>query len=221
MNMERNDQRGSAMLTAILVMLILSAIGTAAAYMMRQESAMSATLMDSKLALDAAEAGLRRGESILGTVGAFQINTLLQHDSNADPATPAMIPERPRHPTDPKLSGTYDPTHLGTYLLEGGTPLAAIPIPVSGQAKGPSRQVFYSLCVRDNPEDIDATDPSSPTVDSDSRVRLVSIGWVQGASGALAVKMLEEEYSFTGVSQSPSAQKLVNAGGTSSVQYGG
>ena len=219
--MRKNTERGSAMLTAILVMLILSAVGAAAVYLMRQESAQSATVMDTKLAMDAAETGLRRGEAILATAGVFSVNTLLQHDSNGDPATPAMDPDHPRHPTDPKLSGTYDATHLGTYLLDGGTPQAVIPVPSASQGSGPSPQAFYSLCVRDNPEDIDPNNASSATVDSDSKVRLVSVGWVQVGNRVLAVKMLEEEYNFSGVSQSPSAQKLVNAGGTSSVQYGG
>ena len=217
----RHDQRGSAMLTAILVLLILSAIGAASVYLMHQESAQSATLMDSKLALDAAESGLRRGEAILSTAGAFSINTLLQHDSQADPATPAMVPDHPQHPADPKLTGTYDVTHLGTYLLDGGAPQAVIEVPVPTQGTGPARRAFFSLCVRDNPEDIDATNPGSATTDSDSKVRLISVGWVQVKNKVLAVKMLEEEYNFSGVSQSPSAQKLVNAGGTSSVQYGG
>jgi len=53
-------------------------------------------------------------------------------------------------------------------------------------------------------------------------VRLISVGWVENDAGqVLARKVLEEEINFTGVSQAPSAQKLVNAGGTSSGEYGG
>ncbi len=216
-----NRQRGSALITAILVLLILSAIGAAAVFLMREESAQSASVSDARLALYAAESGLRRGEAVLSNVGAFSINTLLQHDSSGDPATPAMSPQRPIQPTDPRLTGTYDVAHLGTYLLSGGTPLAVQRVQIPLQGTGPSRDVYYSLCVRDNPEDIDATNPASATIDSDAKVRLISVGWVQGGNRVLAVKVLEEEYNFTGVSQSPSAQKLVNAGGTSSVLYGG
>jgi hypothetical protein len=216
-----NGQRGSALLTAILVLLILSAVGAAAVFLMREESTQSASVADAKLALYAAENGLRRGEAVLSNVGAFSINTLLQHDSSGDPATPAMTPQRPRHPTDPKLSGTYDVAHLGTYLISGGTPLAVQQVQIPVQGTGPARDVFYSLCVRDNPEDITATSPNSNQVDSDAKVRLISVGWVQGGNRVLAVKVLEEEYNFTGVSQSSSAQKLVNAGGTSSVLFGG
>ncbi len=219
--MKTNRQRGSAMITTILVLVILSAVGAAAVFLMREESAQSSSVMDSKLALYAAETGLRRGENVLGLVGAFSINTLLQHNSGSDPETPAMVPTRPQQPSDPMLSGTYDAAHLGTYLLDGATPQAVQRVQIPVQGNGPVRDAFYSLCVRDNPEDISATNAASATIDSDSKLRLVSVGWVQVGARVLAVKILEEEYNLTGVTQSPSAQKLVNAGGTSSVQFGG
>ncbi len=219
--MKTTTQRGSAMITTILVLLILSAVGAAAVFLMRQESAQSASVMDAKLALYAAETGLRRGEHILGFAGVMSLNTLLGYDSGSDPETPAMVPPRPVKPTNPRTSGTYDVGHLGTYLLDGGVPQAVqrVQIPVQGNA--PVRDAFFSLCVRDNPEDIDETDPTSPDIDNDSRLRLVSVGWVQSGTRVVAVKILEEEYNFAGATASPSAQKLVNAGGTGSTQFGG
>jgi hypothetical protein len=72
-------------------------------------------------------------------------------------------------------------------------------------------------------------------VDTDSKLRLVSVGFVTTASAigglsggaltgtytVLAVKILEEEYSYIGTTQSPSLQKQVNAGGTGSIMFGG
>jgi hypothetical protein len=42
-----------------------------------------------------------------------------------------------------------------------------------------------------------------------------------GNARVLAVKILEEEFNWSGFSQASSAQKLMNAGGTSSGVYSG
>jgi len=218
---ETVHERGSALITVLLILLILSAIGGAAVFMMREESAVAAQVELDKAALYAAEAGLRRGETRLQQEGVFRLNALLRFDSSAAPETPAVTPTRPQHPSDPNPAGTYDITHLGTYLNQGGVALARVRIaPAGGRVAG--AEIYYSLYLRDNPDDLDPAVPNDATTDRDARVRLISVGWVENDAGqVLARKVLEEEINFTGVSQAPSAQKLVNAGGTSSGEYGG
>ncbi len=221
--MNQRRQRGSALLTVILVLLILSAIGVAAIYMMNQQNRVSGAVEGSKLALYAAETGLRRGEAVLKAAGVGSVSSLLSMDSSGAPATPAIVPERPVQPTDGNSGpgGTYNTGHLGTYLTANGIPLADVPVPSSGPGNAPAQQVFYSLCIRDNPGDIDATQGlASAQLDTDGKVRLISIGWVQGSNGKIvARKILEEEYNYSGLSQAPSAQKGTNQGGTSTVGF--
>ncbi len=221
--MKHPAQRGSALITVILVLLILSGIGVAAIYMMNQQNRVSGSVEASKLALYAAETGLRRGETVLKAAGVGSLSALLSHVSTGDPATPAISPTRPVQPTDGNsgAGGTYNVNHLGTYLTDNGLVVADVPINFSGPGSAPAQQVFYSLCVRDNPEDIDATQGlASAQLDTDGRVRLISIGWVQASNGkVVARRILEEEYNYSGLSQAPSAQKGTNQGGTSTVGF--
>ena len=219
--MRERRQRGSALVTVLLILVILSAIGGAAIFMMRQESEVVSQLELEKAAFYAAESGLRRGEQILEREGVFRVNALLRYDSSNAPETPAVTPTRPQQPTDGNPLGTYDVTHLGTYLVDGGAPQARIQVGALGGGIAGGR-LFYSLYIRDNPSDIVPTVPNDVTTDRDARVRLISVGWVERPSGeVMARKVLEEEINFSGVAQAPSAQKLVNAGGTSSGEYGG
>ncbi|NOZ79622.1 MAG: hypothetical protein GXP48_10685 [Acidobacteria bacterium] len=221
--MKQRTQRGSALLTVILVLLILSSIGVAAVYLMNQQNRLSGSVQASKLSLYAAETGLRRGESVLKTAGVGSVSPLLSISSSGAPETPAIFPTRPVQPVDGNTGtgGTYNITHLGTYLTDNGLYLADVPVNSSGPGKVPALSVFYSLCIRDNPEDIDASvGLASAQLDTDGRVRLISIGWVQGGNGkVVARRILEEEYNFSGLSQAPSAQKGTNQGATSTVQY--
>ena len=133
---------------------------------------------------------------------------------------------------------TWDVTHLGTYLVQipttgfpGTTELTnqEVAFTGGGGAAGATTEAFYTLYVRNNTDDLSG----DVKTDTDSRLRLISVGFItssgaQASAGALsgtftvlAVKILEEEYSYTGVTQSPSLQKQVNAGGTGSILFGG
>uniref|UniRef100_A0A7C2SPA7 Uncharacterized protein n=1 Tax=Thermoanaerobaculum aquaticum TaxID=1312852 RepID=A0A7C2SPA7_9BACT len=112
---------------------------------------------------------------------------------------------------------------MGTYLVDGNVELANVQLPLPGERGLPA---FYSIYVRNNP-----TDPSgSATANSDGQVRLISVGWVAssadpnaswGARAVRAVKILEEEYSWSGFAQGQQTQKLGTPGGTGSGVYEG
>jgi Tfp pilus assembly protein PilX len=214
----RRRERGIALITAILVLLVLTALGIAASMMMTEEDRTSARMELQKAALYAAEAGLRDGEALIRNSGWGDIDLLLQHVAAA--ANPALRPPRPQHPVAGVL-GSWNDRHLGTYLhrLDTGVELAGIEVPIHVESGSVStgKRVFYSLYIRNNPEDAGGV-----LSNWDTRIRIVAAGWVTGpdATRPLAVKVLEEELSL-GIPQSPSVQKQVNTGGTGSAVFGG
>jgi len=217
--MNDTSQRGATMITVIVILLMLSAIGMAAIYMTEREQRVAGTDINYQQALYVAEAGLRRGETVLNAVNAMDVDTILQHVSAS--TSPAVSPGIPAFP---QTAAAYTVANLGTYLVEGGAELAAVEAPMASfPSGGGAAQAFYSLYVRNNINDVSVTDNNLGTnanEDNDFIVSLVSVGWVQVADQVLAVKILEEEYAWSGVGQAPSAQKLKDAGGTSSAQFG-
>lgn len=210
-------ERGAALITVIMVLLVLTVLGMAFSMLMSQEDRTSGRQDVQKLAFYAAEAGLRRGERILSNVKLLAVNGYLANPSTIRQAW-QEYPALPQHP----LAGnpaSWDTAHLGTYLREGGTQLANVEIPMPGQGK----RAFYSVYIRDNPDDKE--NPNDPLVNKDSRVRLVAVGWVASDPNpdlpfahrrVAAVKIVEEEFNWSGLATSESAQKLVDPGGTAS-----
>jgi hypothetical protein len=213
-------ERGSALLMVVIVLLVLSGIGMAMVVFTETDQDSIRWGTHSKDALYVAEMGLRVGESVLAEAASVSADTVLQHVSVARTvAAPREVPLFPEHP------GEYDLQHLGTYLTDGGVELAnrpiALPTPASGRTMP---EAFVSLYVRNNAADIAVADADPVTdarQDNDFIVNLVSVGWVQVGGRVLAVKILEEQYGWFGVGQEPSVQKLKDAGGTSSAQFGG
>jgi len=218
----RRNQRGIAIITVVLVLLLLTVLGLTASMMMTQEDTTSSRMDMQRAAMYVAEAGLRRGERVLRNYqySNLTLTRFLSYTSSTE--TPATTPKIPQHPANKR---DYKITKLGTYLTTnpgGGTEL-------SNQILGTSfstattvggRQAFYSLYVRNNPEDWDPLSPS-PTENRDTKIRLISVGWIAQDGRPLAVKILEEEVNWTGVTQNPSAQKQTNQGGTGAALYGG
>jgi hypothetical protein len=210
----RSNERGIAIITVVLILLLLTVLGLTASMMMTQEDSTSGRMDLQRAAFYVAEAGLRRGENLLNLTPYSNntVNQMINYTSTG--STPAA---RPPVPVRPSSSNDYGLTKLGTYLTTtpgGGTELFNQPF-ITGSTTTGGRQSFYSLYVRNNPED------TSPTVNSDTKVRLVSVGWIAQDGRPLAVKILEEEWNWSGVTQSPSAQKQTNQGGTGSALYGG
>lgn len=204
-------EKGAALIFVIVVLLVLTILGMAMAIFMGQEDRTSGRQDLQKLALYAAEAGLRRGEAVLVQLKILQVQSLLNHVST----TLQAFQETPGLPVHPGDSSQYDTQHLGTYLTQAGAELANVAIPLQGRGK----QAFYSVYVRNNPDD------ASPTTNADSRIRLIAVGWVANSEdpslgwpqrGVAAVKILEEEFNWQGQATAESSQKLSDPGGTSS-----
>ncbi len=219
--MMSSRQRGSALMVTLVVLLALSAIGIGIVSLMESQAKSAASTTHVKDALYVAEMGLRRGENLLLAQGPDRADTLLQHVASA--ANPAVAQSVPLYPDTP---AQYDVNHLGTYLLdvsnaEVAGQSVALPPPSDGK---PMPQAFFSLYVRNNEADTSVADyntSSNAREDNDRRLNLVSVGWVQSGNRVLAVKILEEEYSWVGVTQGTTLQKLKDSGGTSSGQFGG
>lgn len=212
-------EKGAALITVIMVLLVLTVLAMALSLLMTQENRASGRQDVQKLALYAAEAGLRRGEIVLANTKILAVNTLLGYTS-ATLQGFQEVPQPPQRPLATDLS-TWDAEHLGTYLLDTGVELAnqEVTMPL-----GQGKRAFYCVYVRDNPDDPTA----DPTTNGDTRVRLIAVGWVANsadpaipwpARGVAAVKILEEEFNWQGLATAESAQKLVDTGGTGSGQF--
>jgi hypothetical protein len=214
----RTNQRGIAIITVVLILLLLTVLGLTASMMMTQEDTTSSRMDLQRAALYVAEAGLRRGERVLGNIpfSNSALTTMLARSTSTETAA-----AQPKIPQRPSSKRDYGITKLGTYLTTApgsGVELANQPLIPPSAGVTPTtagRQSFYSLYIRNNPED------TSPYVNSDTRIRLISVGWISQDGRPLAVKILEEEYNWAGVTQSPSAQKQTNQGGTGQGIYGG
>jgi Tfp pilus assembly protein PilX len=224
------SERGVALIMVILVLLVLTVLGITAAMLMTQEDRISSRQDLQKAALYAAEAGLRKGEQVFSSTGYSNstLNMFLKHVSVARTlAAPDPVPVQP---------GPWDIRHLGTYVTDPagvGVEIANREVTqlVNGTQPFNRIRAYYSLYTRNNPEDRNpSTGLQDPTNNFDTRLRLISVGFITNSDGVgvpepqvkvLAVKIVEEEFNWTGFSQASSAQKLMNAGGTSSGVYSG
>jgi hypothetical protein len=192
--------RGSALVTVILVILVLTIVGLGVAYFAQIEESLSGNARLTRAAFYVAEVGLRKGESVISNsiVGVgISLSTIL---TCAGCSAPLNVPGGGwqgiiLHATDPEDGGTKD------FVNQT--------VPVAGAVVD---RGSYSLYVRNNPDD-----PSGlEATDSDNVVLLISVGQVQGAGGRLFTKILEEQI-LTGAFGAPvGCQYLTNAGGTSS-----
>jgi len=218
----RRGERGVALITVILILLVLTVMGIAAALLMTQEDRTSARQEMYKAALYAAEVGLRNGEDILRNTPVNSASALLLYNPAATGAIreiwrDSTADELPRHPPCGDVRN-WNAANLGTYLVRGGAtpgPVAnvRVPIAVASASVPTGKMAFYSLYVRNNPEDLAVC--AGGGGDNDQIVRLISVGWISNLDGqAMAVKIVEEEFNYAGVSQAPSSQLQVNQGGT-------
>ncbi len=196
----RRPSRGSALVTVILVILILTVVGLGVAYFAQIEEGLSGNARLTRAAFYVAEVGLRKGESVISNsiVGVgIALSTILTCGGCSPPLNvpgggwQGII----LHATDPEDSATKD------FVNQ------TVPVPGGVVDHG-----SYSLYVRNN-----ADDPSGlETIDTDNVVLLISVGQVQGVGGKNFTKILEEQL-LTGAFGAPvGGQYLTNAGGTSS-----
>ncbi len=212
---ESRRQRGAAIITVVLILLVLTVLGITAAMLMTQEDRGSARQDHVRAALYVAESGLREGERMLGTLRGERITQALTLGSSAPQNWRTNPADAVVHPVWASPA-TWDVDHLGTYArliydpdgAEAANQEVALALDA---ASGPALRAFYSLYLRNNPEDVSGT----VTEDDDSVVRLVSVGWVANADGrVLAVKILEEEFDLAAEFAARGTQEGQNQGGT-------
>ena len=206
MNGLHRRRRGSALVTVVLVILILTVVGLGVAYFTQVEESLSGNARLTRAAFYVAEVGLRKGESVISNsvVGAsIALSSILVCGTCGTPQL--VLP-----------GGGFPATILNATDPEDGTTkefvnqLVPIPASLAGKVRD---QGNYSIYVRNNPDD---PSPTPQTTDTDNIVLIVSVGKVQGAGGHVFTKILEEQV-LTGAFGAPvGGQYLTNQGGTGS-----
>ena len=210
--------RGSALVSVILVLLVLTIVGVGIAYFTQMEDRLSGNTRIAKAAFYAADAGLRRAELALTNTAGVK--------STCAPISITQILSTGATPVLSVPGGGYTaiPLNLTTFngVDSGGNPCLAltdqiqylnIPIPVVAATPVVDRAT-YSIYVRNNVDD-----PSgSPTSDTDGIANIVSVGTVQLVAGTSITRILEEQVLLSSGGSFGSSQKNLNAGGTGTAQ---
>jgi hypothetical protein len=210
--------RGSALVSVILVLLVLTIVGVGIAYFTSMEDRLSGNTRITKAGFYAADAGLRRGEALLNEVinldptacgGAWTLSLLLANRNSL--GHPAL-----NVPGGGYVAQVLDLKNISTPLCLGADQRDYFNVPIpppAALAAVVMDQVTYSLYLRNNVDDPQGTD----TLDTDNIVNLVSVGTVQLAAGVVVTKIVEEQLLLSVGGGSTGAQKDVNAGGTNTI----
>lgn len=200
-------RRGSAMVLALIVILVLSVIGVGVAYMSSTEDRISGNVKLEKEGFYAAETGLRAAEAAL-SAGALRSTVEVGKLLNPTGLPSATTNSSPNTFVPP--GGGYTAQLL--MLPGAANQFRDKAVEVSGSRD----QVRYSLYVRNDRED-----PSgSATVDSNQTVNIIAVGFVTlpdsgGGLGKRAItKILEEQLVAKNVGTEGGSQKGGNGGGT-------
>ena len=205
--MSRNDTtRGSALIMALLVILVLTTIGVGLAYFTSIEDRSSGNTRLQKAGFYAAEAGLRAGEVALSDVVA----------GNVDPTS--LLPSAAEVSATTTSATTYDPPG-GGYRAKLLTFNTSFKEKVASQSlDDPNARLIYTLFIRNNAEDVGG----AAWQDVDKKVNLVSIGEyvTVDSNGAVVTrgiqKVLEEQVNLKPEGSAAATQKGGQAGGTGS-----
>ncbi len=205
--------RGSALVSVILVLLVLTIVGVGIAYFTSMEDRLSGNTRIAKAAFYAADAGLRRAELALsdtaGLTNTCAPITLTQILSTG--STPVL--------NVPGGGNTAIPLDLSTFTAAGCLSVTDqikfldIPVPVVAGTPVVDRAT-YSLYVRNNLDDAAGT----VTNDADNILNIVSVGTVQLVAGTSFTRILEEQVILSVGGSFGSSQKNLNAGGTGTAQ---
>ncbi len=205
-------ERGSALVSVILVLLVLTIVGVGIAYFTSMEDRLSGNDRIAKAAFYAADAGLRRAEialsdtarltSACAPVSLTQIlstgsTPVLNVPGGGNPAIPLDL-------TAFNQAGCLPVTDQINYL--------AIPVPVVATTPVVDRAT-YSIYVRNNLDDASG----SAVLDTDNTINVVSVGTVQLVAGTSVTRILEEQLFLTPGGSAGGTQKGIEAGGTNAV----
>jgi hypothetical protein len=195
---KHEGQRGSALIMALLVILVLSIIGIGIAYLTTTEDRISGNDKVSKTGFYAAEAGLRNGESLLQTYisnGSKKIDDLLTCTTDTTYKPPGG-------------GWTACPLVINGVWVKD-QPTENVPKDLSGRG-------VYTLYVRNNQDD-----PfGSATHDGDLKLNIISVGEYVAVDSSnppnilsrSIQKVLEEELNVV----APGAMVNTNPSGTGS-----
>ena len=203
--------RGSALVSVILVLLVLTIVGVGIAYFTSMEDRLSGNTRITKAGFYAADAGLRRGEVLLNevinldgpTCGAQSLSLLLA-------ARTLPVLKVPGGGFDAQV---LDLSTISNVACLGADRRAYLNVTIPPPSPLVVDQVSYSLFLRNNVDDAQGTD----TLDTDNIVNLVSVGTVRLAAGVVVTKIVEEQLLLTTGGASTGGQKDVNAGGTNTI----
>lgn len=209
-------ERGSALVSVILVLLVLTIVGVGIAYFTSMEDRLSGNTRIAKAGFYAADAGLRRGETIMsnlaGLSGVCATSTLL-NDILSTGSTPTLAVPGGGYTAIPLDLTSYSTVLCLTPLGITRQKYTNVPVPVDVATPVVDRAT-YSLYIRNNIDDPSGT----PTSDTDGVINLVSVGTVTLTAGTTVTRILEEQLLLTTGGAFGSAQKNLNAGGTSTAQ---
>jgi hypothetical protein len=204
-------ERGSALVSVILVLLVLTIVGVGIAYFTSMEDRLSGNTRITKAGFYAADAGLRRAEAVL--------SGLSDLSGGCAPVSLTQILSTGSAPALAVPGGGYaaiplDLTTLSTGVCLGPLGIAQqqflnVPVPVDAGTPVVDRAT-YSLYVRNNMDDASG----SATVDNDGIINVVAVGTVTLTAGTTLTRILEEQLLLTTGGAFGSSQKNLNAGGT-------
>lgn len=205
-------ERGSALVSVILVLLVLTIVGVGIAYFTSMEDRLSGNTRIAKAAFYAADAGLRRAELALSDTTGLK--------SACAPISLTQILNTGSTPVLNVPGGGYPaiPLDLTAFNQAGCLPVTDqinylnIPVPVVTTAV--VDRATYSIYVRNNIDDT----AGSATLDIDTIINIVSVGTVQLVVGASVTRILEEQLRLAPPGSFGGTQKGLEAGGTNAVQ---
>jgi hypothetical protein len=211
--------RGSALVSVILVLLVLTIVGVGIAYFTSMEDRLSGNTRIAKAGFYAADSGLRRAEIILsalpnlpGTCLPVTLTNILSTGS-----TPTLAVPGGGYPAVPLDFTTISTGACLTALNIGLTQTQYVNIPVQVAGGTPVvDRATYSLYIRNNVDDASG----SATVDNDGIINVVSVGTVTLTAGTAVTRILEEQLILQTGGAFGSSQKNLNAGGTSTAARG-
>jgi PilX N-terminal len=220
--------RGSALVSVILVLLVLTIVGVGIAYFTSMEDRLSGNTRIAKAGFYAADAGLRRGEALLTKFINLPLdpcvplalrpswNSTVLSQLLALPSTESIL-SVPGGGYGAKVLdfSRLDPTFSTPGCLDADyQKYKDVQIPASTASV--VDRVRYSLYVRNNVDDAQGTDVS----DGDSIVNLISVGTVRLATGLTVTKIVEEQLLLSIGGGSVGGQDNQNAGGTNTTSSG-
>jgi Tfp pilus assembly protein PilX len=202
----RGIERGSALILALLVILVLTVVGVGLSYMTTVEEKMAGNDQREKAGFYAAEVGLRQGEALLNG-GSMQTTATVS----------ALLTATPTAPSAGQSPSTIQPPGGGypaVLLVLNSTTYRDMAVTMPS---GVRDQASFSLYIRNDREDTGGT----ATSDKNLIINLISVGKVGtdtsgNTSIVMITKILEEQISSVNVGSEGGSQFLGNGGGTSS-----